>query len=207
MSATHIRSGASAVNWRLTRSGGIDRRRVGIASLLALTAPVDALDPRGGHQPGDLLAVPPPAAIVDLGCQSAGSIDASVLGPGLAELVSVEIGPGDGRAATADRVVERARADVQGAAEETDGIDGLLRGDEPMEVRAGHRSVSRRRRPRLFAGSPSPTSSATRRRSRASSRRFSPLTAAGRSRRSARVPLLGHCQVWRRPTIGGHFGL
>jgi hypothetical protein len=68
MSATHNPSGRAAVNFRLPRSGGTAPGGE-TGALLAVAAPVDALDPRQCHQPGDLLAVPPVAAVADLGNQ------------------------------------------------------------------------------------------------------------------------------------------
>lgn len=55
-----------------------------------MAAAVDALDPRDGHQPGDLLAVPRLAllvTVVDLGGQPAGAVGATVLGPGIVQFV------------------------------------------------------------------------------------------------------------------------
>jgi hypothetical protein len=63
----HSWSGCSAVNFRLTRS-----RATAPAAIQVRCLPRRrrwTLDPRHGHQPGDLLAVPHLAAVADLGNQ------------------------------------------------------------------------------------------------------------------------------------------
>src|SRR5688500_15371771 len=111
MSATHSRSGGSAANWRLTRSGAtapaprrlrfLPWRRRWMPSIPATVI-----------KPGHLLAVPRLALLVtvtDLGGQPAGPVGAAVLDPRVAQLVRgigiVEIGVGHHGPAATDPVV------------------------------------------------------------------------------------------------------
>jgi hypothetical protein len=108
-------------------------------------------------------------------------------------------------AAAADPVVERRAADLQDPAQETDGIGDLLRGDEPVDLLAGHRSASRSKTTAAFRRTYfSNPSSATRRGSLANSARSSPLTAAGPSRRFFRRCSTSCAGSRGSPQLAGH---
>jgi hypothetical protein len=89
-----------------------------------------------------------------LGSQPAGAVATTLLDPRVTQLVrgvrAVEIVLGDPGAAAVHPAVERGGADLQDSAQETDGMGGLLRSDEPVDRFAGHRSVSRAKKTAAF---------------------------------------------------------